>query len=105
MPVIRFNAADSRARKRYARLAKICHFSPAKGDDRGAVNQLIHQIEQLKRQCGIPQPLAAIKVNERQLQQRIPDMITAALADVTLRTNPRPASDNDIRGIIEALYE
>ncbi|AHM73276.1 hypothetical protein LC20_02023 [Yersinia hibernica] len=105
VPVIRFNAADARARKRYARLAKLCHFSPANGDDGAAVNQLIHQIELLKRQCGLAQPLAAMKVDERQLQQRIPDMITAAQADVTLRTNPRPADDNDIRGIIEALYE
>ncbi|WP_423732647.1 1-propanol dehydrogenase PduQ [Hafnia paralvei] len=104
-PVIRFNAIDTRARKRYARLAKLCHFSPANADDRAAVNQLIHQIELLKRQCGIPQPLTAMKITERQLQQRIPDMITAAQADVTLRTNPRPADDKDIRGIIEALYE
>ncbi|WP_145563140.1 1-propanol dehydrogenase PduQ [Yersinia aldovae] len=105
VPVIRFNATDARARKRYARLAKLCHFSPANGDERGAVNQLIHQIELLKRQCGLPQPLAAMNVNERQLQQHLPDMIAAALADITLRTNPRPASDQDIRGIIEALYE
>ncbi|MBJ7221577.1 MULTISPECIES: 1-propanol dehydrogenase PduQ [unclassified Brenneria] len=104
-PVLRFNAQDERARKRYARLSRLCRFSPAKGDDRGAVNQLIHQIEQLKRQCGLPRPLAALKVTQSQLLARIPDMIPAAQADVTLRTNPREASAGDIRRVIEALCD
>ncbi|MFZ1875145.1 MAG: 1-propanol dehydrogenase PduQ [Chania sp.] len=103
IPVIQFNAVDSRARKRYARLARVCGISPAGSDDRQAVNQLIQRIEQLKTQCAIPRYLADLKLSESQLEQRIPVMIAAAQADATIKTTPRPAAAEDIRDIIEAL--
>lgn len=103
IPVIQFNAVDPRTAKRYARLARLCGISPANSDDRQAVNQLIHQIDQLKIQCAMPRQLSAVKITESLLEQRMADIITAAQADVTMKTTPRAASPEDIREILEAL--
>ncbi|WLI77639.1 1-propanol dehydrogenase PduQ [Kosakonia sp. H02] len=101
--VIRFNTADARAAKRYARLARACHFCPSTANDTVAVNALIRQIELLKQQCGLPGLASALKDSRSRWRERIPSMVQAALADVTLKTNPRPATADDVRELLEAL--
>ncbi|VEB84048.1 iron-containing NADPH-dependent propanol dehydrogenase [Klebsiella quasipneumoniae] len=101
--VIRFNAAVPRAGKRYARLAKACGFCPAEANDVTAINALIQQIERLKQRCALPSLAIALKEGRSEFSARIPAMVQAALADVTLRTNPRPASAEEIRELLEEL--
>ena len=101
--VIRFNAAVPRAGKRYARLAKACGFCPAEANDVTAINALIQQIERLKQSCALPSLAVALKEGRSDFSARIPAMVQAALADVTLRTNPRPASAGEIRELLEEL--
>lgn len=101
--VIRFNASDKRAAKRYARLAKACHFCPTGANDLVAINSLIRQIEQLRQQCEMPTLSVALKADKDKFRERIPAMVQAALADVTLKTTPRPADGNDIRHLLEEL--
>lgn len=101
--VIRFNAADARAAKRYARLARACHFCPPAANEVVAVNALIRQIELLKQQCGLPGLAQALKEAKPRWRERIPSMVQAALADVTLKTNPRAATADDVRELLEAL--
>ncbi|WP_058911296.1 1-propanol dehydrogenase PduQ [Entomohabitans teleogrylli] len=103
VPVIRYNAADPRAMKRYARLARACLLAPAGSDDRSALNLLIARIEQLKQQCGLPGMRDALKVDRATFRARIPEMVSAALADVTLRTTPRPADSRAITTLLESL--
>ncbi|EBH6353563.1 iron-containing alcohol dehydrogenase [Salmonella enterica] len=45
----------------------------------------------------------ALKEGRSNFSARIPAMVQAALADVTLRTNPRPASAEEIRELLEEL--
>ncbi|ECM1939858.1 1-propanol dehydrogenase PduQ, partial [Salmonella enterica subsp. enterica serovar Agona] len=101
--VIRFNAGDPRAAKRYARLAKACGFCPAEANDVAAINALIQQIELLKQRCALPSLAVALKEGRSDFSARIPAMVQAALADVTLRTNPRPANAEAIRELLEEL--
>ncbi|WP_409088160.1 iron-containing alcohol dehydrogenase, partial [Salmonella enterica] len=101
--VIRFNAGVPRAAKRYARLAKACGFCPAEANDVTAINALIQQIELLKQRCALPSLAVALKEGRSDFSARIPAMVQAALADVTLRTNPRPASAEEIRELLEEL--
>ena len=101
--VIRFNAAVPRAGKRYARLAKACGFCPAEANDVTAINALIQQIERLKQSCALPSLAVALKEGRSDFSARIPAMVQAALADVTLRTNPRTASAGEIRELLEEL--
>ncbi|MFP5806500.1 1-propanol dehydrogenase PduQ, partial [Salmonella sp. 741265077_HSA] len=101
--VIRFNAGVPRAAKRYARMAKACGFCPAEANDVAAINALIQQIELLKQRCALPSLAVALKEGRSDFSVRIPAMVQAALADVTLRTNPRPASAEEIRELLEEL--
>ncbi|EAY3927635.1 1-propanol dehydrogenase PduQ [Salmonella enterica] len=101
--VIRFNAGDPRAAKRYARMAKACGFCPVEANNVAAINALIQQIELLKQHCALPSLAVALKEGRSDFSARIPAMVQAALADVTLRTNPRPANAEAIRELLEEL--
>lgn len=103
IPVIRFNAGDPRAAKRYARLARHCQFSPASGDEHAAINALVQHITQLKKQCGIPDIRTVLGKNAPQWRAQIPAMVDAALADSTLKTTPRKADAGAIRTLLEEL--
>ncbi|MGK9172843.1 iron-containing alcohol dehydrogenase [Yokenella regensburgei] len=102
-PVIHFNAKDKRAAHRYARIAKACHFCPSTANEQLAVNALVRQIEQLKKQCNIPTLAGALNTTASAFRARIPGMVDAALADVTLKTTPRHADASAIRHLLEEL--
>lgn len=101
--VIRFNAVDVRAAKRYARLAKACHFCPPAANETVALNALLQHIELLKQQCELPTLATALKTAGPQWRERIPAMVQAALADVTLKTTPRPVTANNVQELLEEL--
>ena len=101
--VIRFNAGELRALKRYARLAKACHPCPDNASDNAALSALIQRIESLKKACAIPSIHIALKENTMHWSQRIPVMVEAALADATLKTNPRAANASAICELLEEL--
>ncbi|BES18665.1 1-propanol dehydrogenase PduQ [Escherichia fergusonii] len=101
--VIRFNAGELRALKRYARLAKACHLCPDNASDNAALSALIQRIESLKKACAIPSIHIALKENTMHWSQRIPVMVEAALADATLKTNPRAANASAICELLEEL--
>ncbi|MFB0710654.1 1-propanol dehydrogenase PduQ [Buttiauxella noackiae] len=101
--VIRFNAADKRAAKRYTRIAIACHLCPAGANEHTGVNALIRQIEKLKQQCAVPTLANALKADKPAFYARIPVMVQAALADVTLQTTPRTANAGAIRNLLEEL--
>lgn len=63
--VIRFNAGDPRATKRYARLAKTCQLCPDNANDTASLNALIQHIEQLKTTCKLPTLANALKEKSR----------------------------------------
>ena len=100
--VIRFNAGEPRAAKRYARLAVACRFCPPAAGEQEAFQALLTAVETLKQQCAIPPSgRAAGKVSL--FLSRIPAMVPAALADATLRTNPRPVDGAAIAQLLENL--
>jgi 1-propanol dehydrogenase len=68
-----------------------------------AVNALIHHIDLLKRQCELPSAAQALQSAKSCWREYIPAMVQAALADVTLKTTPRPATADDVRELLEAL--
>lgn len=101
--VIRFNARDPRAAKRYVRFAKACHLCSENANEITSLNALIHRIEQLIKQCSIPSFYEVLNDGKTGYSQRIPAMVQAALADVTLKTNPRPADASAIQELLEEL--
>lgn len=100
--VIRFNAGEPRAAKRYARLARACRFCPPAAGEQEAFQALLTAVETLKQQCAIP-PQGALQEKYPLFLSRIPAMVPAALADATLRTNPRPVDGAAIAQLLENL--
>lgn len=103
VPVIRYNAVDRRAARRYSRLAKACRLCADGTSEQMAIHALIRQIESLKKQCGLPDLSVALKEKKPYYRERIPAMVAAALSDVTLKTTPRPADASAIHELLEAL--
>lgn len=89
--------------KRYARLAKTCHLCPDNANDTASLNALIQHIEQLNTTCTLPTLANALKEKKAEWSIRIPDMVQAALADATLRTNPRAADASAIAELLKGL--
>ncbi len=100
--MIRFNAGEPRAAKRYARLARACRFCPPEAGEQEAFQALLTAVETLKQQCAIPTLKGALQESILFLS-RIPAMVPAALADATLRTNPRPVDGAAIAQLLESL--
>lgn len=101
--VIRFNAGEPRAAKRYARLAVACRFCPPAAGEQEAFQALLTAVETLKQQCAIPTLKGALQEKYPLFLSRIPAMVPAALADATLRTNPRPVDGAAIAQLLENL--
>ncbi|VTM58991.1 propanediol utilization protein PduQ [Klebsiella pneumoniae] len=101
--VIRFNAGEPRAAKRYARLARACRFCPPEAGEQEAFQALLTAVETLKQQCAIPTLKGALQEKYPLFLSRIPAMVPATLADATLRTNPRPVDGAAIAQLLENL--
>ncbi|WP_413283536.1 1-propanol dehydrogenase PduQ [Vibrio sp. MA40-2] len=101
--VIRHNAKNIRARKRYARVAKLCQLCPKSINDMAAVNQLIYQIKQLMVKLHIKTSLRKMGINDKMMREKQAAIIKATFADSTIETNPCPTTDNDIKKILEAI--
>jgi 1-propanol dehydrogenase len=101
--VIRFNSQDKRARAKYARLSKLCGLANFQSTDDFCVANLINYLRNLMQQFKIAGTLSALKIDRTQVLSAMDAMTTAALHDATLASNPLPASDADIRGIIHGI--
>ncbi len=99
--MIRFNAGEPRAAKRYARRG--LPLLPARSWRTGGFRALLTAVETLKQQCAIPTLKGALQEKYPLFLSRIPAMVPAALADATLRTNPRPVDGAAIAQLLESL--
>ncbi|HEN1510727.1 TPA: 1-propanol dehydrogenase PduQ [Klebsiella pneumoniae] len=68
-----------------------------------AFQALLTAVETLKQQCAIPTLKGALQEKYPLFLSRIPAMVPAALADATLRTNPRPVDGAAIAQLLESL--
>lgn len=102
--VIALNASkDVRALKRYTRLAKSCRLCPDAADDATALAALIAHIRALQQQVGVATTLSALNIGAEQVRSALPDIVRAAQADSTLKTNPCPVTDSEIAQLVEAI--
>ena len=76
------------AARKYQRMAKVLDL-PAPNVRLGVTN-LIHEVEKLNRRIGIPATLKAQGVDPAQVKAMREELVSAALADATTASNPRP---------------
>jgi alcohol dehydrogenase class IV len=96
--VVRFNAhADSIVReRRMERMAQAMHL-PAQTDAASAAEAIAQAITQRNQELGLPAGLAALGLKRTDFDH----IIHGALADHSHKTNPRIASANDYRHMLE----
>ncbi|MET0518726.1 MAG: iron-containing alcohol dehydrogenase, partial [Burkholderiaceae bacterium] len=94
--VVRFNAAADSMR-REQRLARIAHAMGLAGcDERGS--EVAEAIKTMNARLGLPSGLAALGVRPEWFDK----VIDGAMADHCHKTNPRLASRDDYRAMLEA---
>lgn len=89
------------AAKKYQRLAKTLDL-PAPSVRLG-VSNLLREVEHLNRVLKIPTTLKEWGGDLEQVKQLWDEMVSAALADVTTSTNPRPATAENVSAILQRL--
>ncbi|MBM6885965.1 1-propanol dehydrogenase PduQ [Pseudoflavonifractor phocaeensis] len=89
------------AAKKYQRLAKTLDL-PAPSVRLG-VSNLLREVEHLNRVLKIPATLKEWGGDLEQVKQLWDEMVSAALADVTTSTNPRPATAESVSAILQRL--
>lgn len=107
--IIRFNADLAGVRggeyalaaKKYQRLAKTLDLPGP--SVRLGVSNLLREVERLNRALKIPATLKEYGADQTQVRENWDQMVSAALADVTTATNPRPATAQWVGDILGRL--
>ncbi|WP_413738128.1 1-propanol dehydrogenase PduQ [Sodalis sp. RH21] len=98
--VIRYNSRDKIARAKYARLSKLCGLANFQSMDEYCVAKLINHLSNLMQQLNMAGTLTALNIDRDRILSVTEAMAAAALRDATLASNPLPAGDAEIKGII-----
>lgn len=96
-PVIGCNAHA--AQGKYAQLARAAGLGGSA--DQVAVRNLKNGLIRLRKELELPQTLAEAGISPRVLWSKMPEIVTAALADPCCKTNPMPPEEFLIRRILE----
>ena len=91
----------SLAAKKYSRLARIQEL-PVPSIFVG-VNNLIREVRKLSARLHVPATLKECGIDPQLAREKRQDIVSAALADATIVTNPRPVSAQDIEAILDKL--
>lgn len=94
--VLRFNGEDPRAAEKYARLAGLCGL--AKNG-----RALAAALSRMRAGLGMPETLSACGVEGRALRADLEALAAAAMADVCLPGNPRPATQEALKTLLKEL--
>ena len=93
--VIRFNARDQGAARRYAQLARRCGLG-------GTPHALAAALVRLTRGLDLPPTLTACGVDRKSLEEALPQLAAAALADRCTPANPRTPTEADLESLLRA---
>lgn len=93
--MVQFNAQS--VADRYAKLARQCGIGGS--GDAIAVRNLVSALRRLRKTLRLPDTLKQAGIQD--LQQKMPQILHSAMQDACLQTNPRPASEADLQGILQ----
>lgn len=87
------------AQRKYAEIARAAGLGGSA--DQVAVRNLKNGLIRLRKELELPQTLTEAGIGSRELWSRMPEIVSAAMADPCTETNPLPAEDFLIRRILE----
>ena len=94
--VIRFNAGEETAARKYGKLAKACGLSPT-------WRALAFGLDRLRGQLKLPARLTACGVEGKAVKADADAIAASALADRCTPANPRAVTANDVKAILKEL--
>ena len=104
--VIRFNAKNPQAKRRYAEVARGLGLSGgAKEDEDDLVAALCDKISALRAALEIPGSLREFGIEEEEFNLKIKDIAALAVKDACTSSNPQPVTPEEMESLLREAYE
>ena len=110
--VIKFNAKDETAAKRYAEIADFIHLGGTTVEEK--IDKLVAMLRKMNDDLNIPHciknygegglPAEAGFVSEEELLKKLPDIAANALLDACTGSNPRQPSQEEMEKLLKCCY-
>jgi alcohol dehydrogenase class IV len=99
--VIKYNAKDERANKRYAEIARNNGIS---GTDEECVNGLCAKIDEYNIKLNIPKTLKEFGILEDEFKEKLPKIAELAVSDACTGSNPRQITPAEMEKLLTCTY-
>ena len=100
--VIRYNAKDPVAAKRYAEIARKVGLEGA--SEKALINSLCKKIEDMNVVLGIPSTLKEFGIDEAEFKEKIATIAENAVADACTGSNPRAIDPATMEKLFTCIY-
>ena len=99
--VMAWNIGQARAAECYGDLARLCGLSL--GGGKTAAWSMVRGVKRLRDRLGMPQRLTQTGIERQTLLSALPELCQAALEDACTATAPRPATRQELEGILREV--
>ena len=103
--VIRFNAVEPEAQKRYANIARFLHLEGS--TDAELVDALIAHIQNMNKQLDIPTCIKYYEggiIDEKEFMEKLPTVAELAVGDACTGSNPRSINPEQMAKLLKCCY-
>ena len=100
--VIKYNAKDKTAEKRYAQIAKSINLQG--NTDKALVDALCDKIDAYNVKLNIPKTLKEFGVNEDEFKEKVSKIAELAVGDACTGSNPRPITPAEMEKLLTCTY-
>jgi alcohol dehydrogenase class IV len=100
--VIKYNAKDKVAERRYAQIAKSLNL--AGSTSKALVDSLIAKINEYNVKLNIPKTLQEFGVNEDEFKEKVSKIAELAVGDACTGSNPRPITPAEMEKLLTCTY-
>jgi alcohol dehydrogenase class IV len=100
--VIKYNAKDKVAERRYAQIAKFLNLPGS--TSKALVDSLIAKINEYNVKLNIPKTLQEFGVNEDEFKEKVSKIAELAVGDACTGSNPRPITPAEMEKLLTCTY-
>lgn len=102
--VIRYNAKNPQAKRRYAEIARGLGLAASGRDEDELVRALCSSIAEFRQKLGIPGSLREFGVDLEEFERKVAEIAVCALKDACTGTNPQPVTNEGMEGLLREAY-
>ena len=103
--VIRYNAKNPQARRRYAEIARGLGLSAGAGEDEDElVRALCASIAKLRGKLGVPGSLREFGIGREEFEEKVGEIAARAVGDACTGSNPQPVTPEGMEALLREAY-